>query len=128
MDDAKVLSSAVQELQTVLKPDMAYGDFRRVALSQGWQPIVDPQCKMNLLGDTYEAMCSKDPSLCQECEELPELGTCSVDGHCRMQFRHPDIAEVLTAFSYGEVKYWNESGEDSGLYLTNWEFAATPKQ
>lgn len=118
----------IADLKTGLKKGMAYGDFRKHVLSKGWEPVVNPQCKVNLAGDDADAFCAKNPELtsCRICDELPELDACSSDAHCLVKFRHPGTKRILEATGYGEVKYWNETGEDAGLQISNWEFVAMP--
>jgi hypothetical protein len=110
-------------LDAVLKKGMAYGDFRRLVLAKGWQPVVNPECKANLVGAGADDLCAKNPQLtsCRICGELPELDSCSSDAHCLMRFRHPDATGVLEVTGYGEVAYWNDTGEDAGLQVTGWE-------
>lgn len=114
------------DLDAVLKKGMAYGNFRRLALSKGWQPVVNPQCKANLVGEGASDLCAKNPQMvsCRICDELPELDSCSSDAHCLMRFRHPDGASMLSVTGYGEVEYWDETGDEAGLQVTDWEFAA----
>lgn len=102
---------------------MAYADFRKQVLGLGWQPIVDSQCKANMTGADHAALCASNPDLtsCKICDELPELSSCSSDAHCLVRFRHVASGQILEATGYGEVKYWNESGDDAGLQVSGWE-------
>ncbi len=111
-------------LDGFLKKGMAYGDFRRLILAKGWQPVVNPSCKANVAGEGADDLCAKNAQLtvCKICDELPELDACSSDAHCLMRFRHPDVAGVLRVTGYGEMEYWGETGEDAGLQITDWEF------
>ena len=99
-------------------------DFRAVVLTKGWAPVVNPQCKANLVGEGAESVCAESPQLtsCKICDELPELDSCSSDAHCLMRFRHPGSEKVLEAVGYGEVEYWKETGNDAGLQVSSWEF------
>ena len=125
-DDSSIDGSrnAVVVLESGLRKGMAYGDFRKLVLVEGWEPVVNPQCKANLVGEDAEAFCAKKPQLtsCKICDELPELDSCSSDAHCLVRFRHPGSASVLQATGYGEVEYWSDTGEDAGLQVSSWEF------
>lgn len=117
-------SNPAADLDAVLKKGMAYGDFRKLILAKGWEPVVNPKCKANLVGEGADDLCAKNPQLtvCKICDELPELDACSGDAHCLVRFRHPGATGVLEATGYGEVEYWSETGEDAGLQVTGWEF------
>lgn len=107
-----------------LKKGMAYGDFRKAVLAQGWQPLPEPDCKANVVGAKFEKICKVDPGLCQVCDDLPELESCSGDAHCLVQFTHAGVDGVLQATGYGEAQYWNATGKDSGFQVTQWEVVA----
>lgn len=105
---------------------MAYGSFRALVLGQGWTPVANAECRANLLGADAESLCAADPQLsnCRICDELPELQSCSGDARCLVRFRHAGSGSELEARAYGEVEYWNDTGDDAGLQLTHWEFVA----
>jgi hypothetical protein len=109
-----------------LRKGMAYGSFRALLLEHGWEPVADPACRANLLGADPDTLCAADPQLlnCRICDELPELQSCSGDARCLVRFRHAASGSELEARAYGEVEYWNDTGEDAGLQLTDWEFVA----
>ena len=114
----------VTDLETSLKKGMAYGDFRKLVLDRGWEPVVNPQCNANTAGTDAETFCAKNPQLtsCKICDELPELDSCSSDAHCLVRFRYPAGKATLEAVGYGEMQYWSETGEDAGLRISSWEF------
>jgi hypothetical protein len=117
-------ATIVKNTEAALSKGMAYGDFRKAVLAQGWQPLVDAKCKANVVGGKYEKICKADPGLCQVCDDLPELNSCSGDAHCLVQFTHAGVTGVLQATGYGETQYWKDSGKDSGFKVTGWELAA----
>jgi hypothetical protein len=123
-------SNPATDLDALLKKGMAYGDFRKLVLDKGWEPVVNPECKANLVGDGADDLCAKNPQLisCRTCDVLPELDSCSSDAHCLMRFHHPDVAGTLEVTGYGEVEYWSETGEDAGLQVTGWEIAASKEK
>lgn len=107
--------------QAQLKKGMAYADFRKTVLAQGWQPLATAQCKQNVIGGAYERICAKNPDRCKICTDLPELNACSGDGYCLMQFKHAGATGVLKATAYGEADRWQDP--DSGFGVTEWELA-----
>lgn len=117
--------AASAALEAVLKAGMAYADFRKQALDQGWTPVPDAQCKANVVGENHATVCSQDPNLatCKVCDEMTELSACSGDGHCLVRFKHGASGENLEATGYGMVEDWNVSGEDSRLQLSKWSFS-----
>lgn len=124
MEETKVDQTASSSLQAVLKPGMAYADFREQVLAQGWAPVPDAQCKANVVGADHEKICSQDANMvaCKVCDEMPELSACSGDGHCLVRFRHAG-GEVLEATGYGMIEDWNVAGEDSRLQISKWSFS-----
>lgn len=112
-------------LEAVLKAGMAYADFRKQALAQGWTPVQDDQCASNVAGRNHQTVCSQNPNLaaCKVCNQMTELSTCSGDGHCLVRFRHETSGESLDATGYGMIEDWSVSGEDSRLQLSKWSFA-----
>jgi hypothetical protein len=112
-------------LEAELKAGMAYADFRKQVLAQGWTPVPDAQCKANVVGENHQAVCSQDPNLaaCKVCEQMTELSACSGDGHCLVRFRHEASGESLEATGYGMIEDWDVSGEDSRLQLSKWSFS-----
>ncbi len=101
-----------------LSEGMAYIDLREAALSQGWTPQVDAQCKANVVGANFHDVCVDSPAQCRVCDELPELSACSGDGHCLMRFSR-GAGETLTVSTYGEVRTWRAK-RDAGLFVKWW--------
>ncbi|WP_141400856.1 hypothetical protein [Pseudoxanthomonas wuyuanensis] len=124
MDESKP-QAAGTALEAVLQAGMAYADFRKQVLAQGWTPVPDAQCKANVVGENHDAVCSQDPDLatCKVCDQMTELSACSGDGRCMVRFRHDASGESLEATGYGMIEDWNVSGEDSRLQLSRWSFS-----
>jgi hypothetical protein len=116
------------QLQGLLKAGMAYADFRNAVLANGWKPVVDPQCKANVVGGNHASLCAANPDLasCQVCDQMPELSACSGDGHCLVRFEKPEKGEVLEATGYGMIEDWSVPGDDSRLQLSKWEVSKSP--
>lgn len=116
---AKPATAAAAPALPGVRKGMAYADFRRAVLGQGWQPVVDKQCKANVVGGNYATLCANGgPDSCKACDELPELSACSGDGACAMVFRHDgDRLEVGTL---GDIGDRHVQGGDSGLNVTGW--------
>ncbi len=105
---------------------MAYNELRKIALNRGWQPKPDARCMANVVGGNYQKLCSAHPELsdCRVCQEVPELSSCSADGHCLMQFSHENSDKTLQVGTYGEIGDWNASANQSKLSVTGWEYTA----
>lgn len=124
MEETKA-QTASAALEAVVKTGMAYADFRKQVLAQGWTPVPDAQCKANVVGGDHETVCSQDPNLatCKVCEQMTELSACSGDGHCLVRFKHDASGESLEATGYGMIEDWNVPGDDSRLQLSKWSFS-----
>jgi hypothetical protein len=112
----------MSSLQDALKKDMAYADLRKLALDGGWQPVVDPQCRTQVVGHD-EQTCKENPDLaiCRACTDIPELSAYSGDGYATTRFSHD--AQRLEVTSYGMIEDWNVAGADSRLRVTEWSFS-----
>jgi len=105
-----------------LSKGMAYADLRRLALQSGWAPVVDPDCKSNVMGPNYEELCKSDTSeFCAVCNQLPEVSGCSGDGYCGMYFSSGQ--QRLHVVTYGMIEDWNVSGVTSRLNVDGWDFS-----
>ncbi len=90
--------SASELLGQKLKNGMAYEDLRKVVLTDGWLPLVTPECKENVGGEA------------KICDQQPEVEACSGDGHCNMFFAHDDGYSKLKVGTYGDlVKFFEIS-------------------
>ncbi len=103
-----------------LSEGMAYADLRRTVLAKGWKPKVDAQCKANVVGGNSDQVCKDHPDQCQVCDDVPELSSCSGDGHCLMNFER-GAGETLAVSTYGEIADWNVSGTSSRLSVKWWD-------
>lgn len=119
-------SAAAKALLPSLKKGMTYADFRRVVIDTGWEPVVNPECRANVVGGDHESFCSGGSTDigCRICDVLPELDASSGDGYSLVRFRHPKEGELLEATGYGMIEDWNVGGEESRLQVTGWEFQA----
>jgi hypothetical protein len=104
-DDA---TAAPPDHTTLLSKEMAYGDLRRKVTADGWLPVPDPDCKVNVGGEA------------NVCDDLTELESCSGDGFCVMRFARN--GEKLEVYTQGMIEDWNAPGEASRLRVTEWEF------
>lgn len=105
---------------------MAYSEFRKLALDHGWQPKPDAQCAANVVGGDYKTWCPAHPDdvMCKICQEVPELSSCSGDGHCLMQFTHDGKDKDLAVGTYGDINTWNAPADKSRLMVTGLEYSA----
>ena len=110
-----------------LTEGMPYAALRSVVLDAGWRPKTSADCRANMFGANVESVCRADRPACRRCDDLPELETCSADGHCLMHFeRGPDR---LTVSTYGDIGDWHVAGPTSRLSVKWWdpEFAELSK-
>jgi hypothetical protein len=118
-------------LSAALSPDMAYASFRARALAHGWKPLINPNCKLNMAGESDgRPYCLKfpDSASCKLCDDLPELVSYSNDLYSLMQFSHPEADTVLKATGWGEIESWRETGEGRAFVLRHWEFDNAPER
>ncbi len=104
-----------------LKEGMAYGDLRNIVIANSWLPKPHPDCKYGVIGADFDKVCSSNPDLCKECDDIPELSECSGDGHCLMEFSDSEGRQVLTIATYGDIKDARVEGEKSGLRVSWWD-------
>jgi hypothetical protein len=84
----------------LLQKDISYDEARTKLLAQGWRPIHNPYCVINILlasfgGDDfnhYKGTCKpgKEAEACQTCSAFPEIKGCTGDGHCWVTFSYGD--------------------------------------
>lgn len=103
-----------------LKEGMGYGDARAILISTGWRPVVDPHCQANVVGGAHRELCAQHPDSesCVVCKNIPEVGSCSGDGFCGMRFSKEGHSLVIT--TYGDTRFWNVLGDDSGMDVRGW--------
>ena len=110
-----------------LQTDMVYADARQALLARHWTPVVEPECKSNVIGDDYKERCTgnsdSDSVFCKLCDELPELDSCSADGYCLMAFSHP--GQILRLTTYGSISRWNLPDKSEPVVI-NWKIVSTP--
>ena len=101
---------------------MAYADLRESVIDSGWKPVIDPECKSNVIGANYAQLCSAHPELdeCHACVDLPELGSCSGDGYCGMTFNQE--GKTLDITTYGMIEDRATKGNRSRLQVMEWKF------
>jgi len=105
-----------------LTKGMAYADLRKIALQSGWAPVVDPECRSNVMGSNHEELCKSDTSeLCTVCDDLPEVSSCSGDGYCGMYFSNN--GRQLHVVTFGMIEDWKVSGTTSRLSVDGWDFS-----
>ncbi len=110
-DDTNNLSAA-EMLEKKLSKQMPYAELRKIAIADGWLPLVEPNCKQNVGGEALI------------CGQQPEVESCSGDGHCNMQFAHGVSQTMLRVGTYSDItKFWEFSSA-----LTNEESISCPSQ
>lgn len=121
------VTAAGKALLPGLKEGMAYADFRKLMLANGWTPVVTPECVANVVGGDYASVCKANPDQisCRICELMPELDSYSGDGYSLVRFRHAGDGEQVEVTGYGMIEDWNVSGDDSRLQVMGWEFSTS---
>ena len=111
-----------EALESKLRKGMPYADFRKAVVDSGWAPVIDPECKPNVVGGDYAKTCAAkpEPDDCRACDDLPELSACSGDGYCGMTFSSD--GEGLGVTTYGMIEDRAVSGESSRLEVMGWKF------
>ncbi|GLQ45388.1 hypothetical protein GCM10007862_04390 [Dyella lipolytica] len=100
---------------------MTYADFHNALLAQGWVPVVDKQCKANVVGGDYKTSCATHPdSTCNACDVIPELSSCGADGVCLTRFHNANNNKNLEVGTYGDTDDWNVHGGESRILVTGW--------
>lgn len=124
------VTAAGNALLPKLKEGMAYADFRKLMLANGWTPAVTPECMANVVGGDYASVCKANPDQisCRICELMPELDSYSGDGYSLVRFRHAGDGEQVEATGYGMIEDWDVSGDDSRLQVMGWEFSKSSAQ
>jgi hypothetical protein len=118
--EALAPAATTPSVPVALSEGMAYADLRKTVLAKGWKPKVDAQCKANVVGGNFDQVCKDRPDQCKVCDDVPELSSCSGDGHCLMNFER-GAGEVLAVSTYGEIADWNVSGTSSRLSVKWWD-------
>ncbi|GLQ46127.1 hypothetical protein GCM10007862_11780 [Dyella lipolytica] len=109
-----------------LKEGMAYADFHKALLAQGWAPVVDRQCKANVVGGDYKTSCATHPdATCKACDVIPELSSCGSDGVCLTRFHNASSNKNLEVGTYGDTDDWNVHGGESRILVTGWTVTPT---
>jgi hypothetical protein len=110
-------------LEPQIKKGMPYADLRKLIVGSGWRPVVDSECKSNVVGDDFKETCESDPGLesCKICDRLPELSSCSGDAFCGMFFSNG--SEKLHVVTFGDFSDWNVTGVESQLSVESWDFS-----
>ena len=95
-EDARSDRSPWQLIKAKASKGMSYNKFRQFALNNGWEPLADGNCKLNV-GGTAEI-----------CKTRPETSACSGDGYCIFNFQHRVKDVVIKINTYGDRIRWTE--------------------
>jgi hypothetical protein len=105
-------------LQAALERNNAdYAQLRAAILAQGWRPVVNPDCQVNVYGGTREEPIR--PSGPNVCRILTEVESCSGDGYCNMYFSKAGQRTFLRVMTYGDY------GAPSTMTVNGWEMSRT---
>jgi hypothetical protein len=109
---AAPVAPAAPALESAFTVDMAYADLRKRLTDAGWLPLRDPMCRENVGGEA------------RVCGELPEVESCSGDGHCVMHFANADQGKRMRVTTYGPSERWNVPGEEAAFAVKSWDVSA----
>lgn len=115
---------ASESLGDKLKEGMSYSQFRGIVLAGGWKPVVDPECKAQVVGGDYVKRCEAGGAMCEVCDALPELSACGAGGLCMSVFEGPS-GQRLNVTGIGDVTSWNKPNGKSEFYAQTWYFEPT---
>lgn len=96
-------------VEAAFTKEMPYADLRKRLTDAGWLPLRDPTCRENVGGEALV------------CGELPEVESCSGDGHCVMHFANADEGKRIRVTAYGPSERWNVAGEEAAFAVTSWD-------
>lgn len=99
-------------LESAFTVGMAYADLRKRLTDAGWLPLRDPMCRENIGGEA------------RVCGELPEVESCSGDGHCVMYFANADQGKRMRVSTYGPSERWNVPGDEAAFAVNSWDVSA----
>lgn len=104
--------AAAPAVESAFTRDMPYADLRKRLTDAGWLPMRDPMCWENVGGEA------------RICGELPEVESCSGDGHCVMNFADADRSKRMRVTTYGPSERWNVPGEEAAFAVKSWDVSA----
>ena len=109
--------------ESKLKKGMSYAELRNIVVASGWNPVVDLECKANVVGADFKEICKSNPGLesCGICDHLPELSSCSGDAYCGMFFSNG--SEKLHVVTFGDFSDWDVAGGESQLSVESWDLS-----
>jgi hypothetical protein len=101
LEDPRSDRTPWQIIKKDLSKGKSYAEFRQSALSWGWAPVVDPNCKTNVGGTA------------SICDERPEVESCSGDGYCILRFQHRIKDVALKVVTYADnIQSWQFTRSD----------------
>ncbi len=109
---ASPVDTAAPAVESAFVADMAYADMRKRLTDAAWLPLRDPQCWENVGGEA------------RVCGELPEVESCSGDGHCVMHFANDALGKRMRVTTYGPAERWNVPGEEAAFAVKSWDVSA----
>lgn len=107
-------------VEQLLQGAIGIADARQALLDAGWEPVSDADCRRNVLGDDWQAVCAAEPQRCLPCEQPIGLAAAGADGHVLFRFRHPASGERIEVTGYGLLEDWDVRGEQSRLEYVGW--------
>lgn len=104
----------------------SFADFRKKLIADGWQPVINPNCREVVLGADYQDRCGKSQSdiECRVCELVPELFRSTSDGYSVMHYVKNGTPLSVTV--YGDMRELDEPGRYAGGFVVlGWEYTSS---
>lgn len=113
------------DLGGLIKQGMSYPELRQSLESQGWAPVIDTQCRANVVGANHEKLCAEHPEneSCGYCEQMPGLNSCSSEGACSFAFRHDAHGRMLEIGMGGEIEQWKSNSPEVMFGVSGWRYS-----
>ncbi len=109
---ASASPTAAAGVESAFTKEMPYADLRKRLTDAGWLPMRDPMCQENVGGEA------------PVCDALPEVESCSGDGHCVMHFANAAEGKRIRVTTYGPFERWNVAGEEATFAVNSWDVSA----
>ena len=99
-------------------------DFRKKLLTDGWKPVVNPNCHDAVLGADYDNFCKAYPAKigCRVCDMVPEIMRHTSDGYNVMHYIKGGTPLSVTA--YGDMRSIDKP-DDYELVVIGWEYTTS---
>lgn len=111
-------------LGDAIRQGMSYTELRNAMERQGWNPVSDESCMINMIGPDHKTFCATHPDSqrCEYCSQLAGLRQCSADGYCLFVFERASDRKRLEVGMQGELENWKFNAPDTMLGVSGWRY------